>query len=218
MNSCLVYLKDFNKLFAQWLLEKINMEKCFRCEVWEENNTSVLLPNAESTILIIQQIQNKSEISKIQALLVAKKNVQVIVWWRGDHLCDEDIIRTINTGAAGLVSEKQDWNEIMKALDDVREHKFHHNEIITDALYHYCRRNRILHSHIESPARTLGVREKKIIELKRTGMTSREIGEILFLSKKTIDKVFGEMYRKFDCNNFFELLNIYEGGYSQKSS
>lgn len=193
------------------------MEKSFRCGIWEENNHSLLLPNTESTILIIQQIQNRTEITKIPVLLADKKNFRVIAWWRGDHLSDEDIIRTINSGAAGLVSEKQDWNEIIKALNDVLQHKFHHNEIITDALYHYCKRNRILNSNSESPAKSLGAREKKIIEMKRTGMTSKEIGEILFLSKKTIDKVFGELYRKFDCNNFFELLNLYESGCSHKT-
>ena len=53
-------------------------------------------------------------------------------------------------------------------------------------------------------------RDIRLIELKKSGKTSREIGEILFLSKKTIENIFHHLYRKFDCRNFFDLNNYYE--------
>lgn len=210
MNTCILFLKGFNKLYAQWLLEKLNLAQDIFCNVWEPTNPPELLLNSNESITVILQVQNRTEIENIPTILAARNHFKIIVWWTGSQMCEEDVIKAINNGAAAVVCEKQDWQEILQAIRDVQTNNFHYNLIITEALYLYCKRNRILNTHIGSPVNALGNREKKIIELKRSGKTSREIGEILFLSKKTIDKLFGDMYRKFECNNFFELLNLYE--------
>ncbi len=215
MNTCILFLKGFNKLYAQWLLEKLNLAQDIFCNVWELTNPPELLLNSNESITVILQVQNRTELENIPTILATRNHFKIIVWWTGSQMCEEDVIKAINNGAVAVVCEKQDWQEILQAIRDVQMNNFHYNLIITEALYLYCKRNRILNTHISSPANALGNREKKIIELKRSGKTSREIGEILFLSKKTIDKLFGDMYRKFDCNNFFELLNLYEEKRSQ---
>ena len=198
----------FNNLFAQWLNEKLNQEIGISCTIWNFHSSEKIISTEQVKKIIIRQIRNRNEINSIQEDCCEINNVSIIAWWNGEYLPEEDIIRAINLGVSAVLSDRQEWNEIIKAIMEVNENGFHHNELVSEALYNYCKRNRVLRAQIQSPANSLGTREKKIIELRCSGKTSKEIGEILFLSKKTIDKIFGDLYKRFNCNNFFELLSV----------
>ena len=122
-------------------------------------------------------------------------------------MSDEDIIYLLNRGASAIVNAKQDLAEILHAIEEVRLNGLYYNEIINKALHQLCLRNKILKDRNQISRSLLCAREQQIIDLRYSGKTSKEIAEILFLSKKTIDKIFGDLYRRFECNNFFELLN-----------
>ncbi len=210
MNDCTIILKGFNRLFASWLQEKIRSEKKAFCEIWNEDERTQIVQPSKSNVIVLQHLRNRTELEKLEEMKVHFINAPIILWWGETDISETEIIRTLNLGVSAIISERQDWEDILNAIKDVRENGFHHNELITAALFQHCRRNRILKRDVPGPGNPFGERERRIIELRRSGKTSKEIGEILFLSKKTIDKSFGELYRRFECNNFFELLSTYE--------
>ncbi len=210
MNHCEIILKGFNPLFAQWLNEKLNCEKDIKCTIWNDSRVSEAEVDENKKLIVIQQFRNKHEIELLKQTNFSEKNILLVGWWSGDALPEEDIIRTLNMGASAIISERQDWNEILDALNDVNKNSFHYNHLVSRALLHFCRRSNSTPTNIDSTGSKLAEREKKIIELRRSGKTSKEIGDVMFLSKKTIDKLFGDLYRRYDCSNFFELLTACE--------
>jgi DNA-binding NarL/FixJ family response regulator len=210
MPDCYILLRGFNKLFAQWLQEKLNFENGFYCEIMHTSTEEYNITDMSGRKIIIQQLRHRKEIEEIRSLMSDSVNTHVIVWWNADHISEEDVIQNLNCGASAIISDQHDWCSILQAIVEVNKTGYHHNDLVTQALYQYCRRNAGSWLHKKSPGNSLGERERKIIQLKRSGKTSKEIGETLFLSKKTIDKIFGDLYRRFECNNFLELLLVCE--------
>ncbi len=216
MKDLVILLKGFNTLYAQWLSEKLNLENEMHCMVVHksENITSKL--SGIHKPIILQLVSNRVDL-EIITTRNAIPDSQLIIWWGADTISEEEIIRGLNLGASSIINDELSWEEIINTLHAVSKKGFHHNHITTEALFLYCRRSRILQKQVLGLDNLIGEREKKIIELRRSGKTSREIGEILFLSKKTIDKIFGDLYRRLNCNNFFELLTAYESGKANQS-
>lgn len=207
MTDFKILLRGFNKLFCQWLEEKLNGEKNILAMTWDMHELRNNHTRSKDKAICIQLLRNKSEIEEVDFLMRSQPDTSIICWWNHDSIQEEDLISLLNHGASAVITDKHDWNEIMEAIQQVGMGGIHYNEVLTAALFHYCKRNRILRAHLQSPVDSLGEREKRIIALRREGKTSKEIGEHLFLSKKTIDKLFGDLYRRFECNNFFELMN-----------
>jgi len=206
----MILLKDFHNLFGQWLQEKLNLEQKVPCCLWNEMHRTLDESGPFRQIIILQQIQSKNEFSNLKELNKMTTSHHKIIWWSGNYLNDEDIIDLLNYGANAIVSSKQDLHEILRAVEEVLDKGIYYNEIVNKALHHVCLRNKILSNRSENLNHSLDLREKKVIELRYSGKTSKEIADILFLSKKTIDKIFGDLYRRFECNNFFELLRVCE--------
>ena len=130
-------------------------------------------------------------------------------WWFGPQMDDRQVFQMLKTGIHCILSDRHGPDEIRRAIRDTYEHGYHYNDIVTDAIMQYGKRaNQIPETF--GPALNFREREIKIIELRKAGNTTKEIGDQLCLSKKTIDNVFYELYRKFDCRNFMQLLGYYE--------
>lgn len=48
----------------------------------------------------------------------------------------------------------------------------------------------------------------KILDLIRQGKTSKEIGKILFMSPRTVEKRLAKMREKYDCKKTIQLLGM----------
>ncbi len=214
----MILLKGFSNLFGQWLQEKINREQNIPCYLWDTSFNRSELINIKSQHIILQELQHKDDMEKLNDLSDTTSTNCIIIWWSGRILSDDDIIYLLNKGANAIVNAKQELPEFLRAIEEVRLNGIYYNEIVNKALHQLCLRNRILKNRNQAASNLLGTREKQIIELRYTGKTSKEIAEILFLSKKTIDKLFGDLYRRFECNNFFELLNACEYKYVKEST
>lgn len=206
-----IQLQGFNKLFSQWLREKIQTDiknSLLFTEIDPEDKNARF---STQPVIRIQYCMNIENLNSHLHLTGSKTGERMILWWGGNEPGEEAVIKALNLGVSAVVSDKMEWEDIIQAITGVSQKEIHFNEIVSEALYHYCSRNRVLLSRKKTITGQLGEREKKVIQLRRSGKTSREIAGLLFLSKKTIDKVFGDLYRRFDCNNFLELLNAFEG-------
>lgn len=207
MTNFIVKLKSFNKLFAAWLCEKLNFEEGIICSLDLNEHPEIIGDLISPTIITIIQIRSLSELKRMAQ---PEKKSGLIAWWNKDELTEEEIIASLECGVSGILNDRQDWSEILETIKSVGEEGIHYNPILTKALFHYYRRQQKFRHVSQNIEDELLEREIKIIRLRKSGKTSKEIAEILFLSKKTIDKIFGDLYRRFECSNFFELLNACE--------
>lgn len=114
----------------------------------------------------------------------------------------------LNAGIHALLQETANSEDLLKACLDVLEGEVHLNVHVTQAMLHFLRRQQVL-KH-KQYAGALSEREKKMVEMRRDGKSAEEIADRLCLSRKTVDKLFCELYRKTGTRNFFELLKTYE--------
>ena len=64
--------------------------------------------------------------------------------------------------------------------------------------------------HTEPSLKKLSRREMEVLQLLSQGKSSREIGEILFISQHTVDTHRRKMIRKMDVRSTFDLIKIYQ--------
>lgn len=131
------------------------------------------------------------------------------IGWTAAHRPDDsDIFRLLNAGVQALLPETSDSEDLYRACRDVLQGDIHLNCHVTQAMLHFLRRQQILKT--KSADGLMSPRECRMVELRREGKTAEEIADRLCLSRKTVDKLFCELYRKTGTRNFFELLKEYE--------
>ncbi|HNP99845.1 MAG TPA: LuxR C-terminal-related transcriptional regulator, partial [Bacteroidia bacterium] len=201
-------LCGFPQLFAGWLSEQlsekttIHINACIREFV---ANQSTILHDTSVVVLYMNHQSQLSQVKQIRSL-----EFPVLVWWTDNTLNDEQMIALVNAGAYGILGTHHQLEDMIEAIHHVKKEGVYLNDLLSQGLLHYCRKQNIIQGSRQENHPAFSEREKVIIELRRQGNTSKEIAEQMCLSKKTIDKHFSDLYRKFNKNNFFDLLNVYE--------
>jgi DNA-binding CsgD family transcriptional regulator len=205
-----INIQGFGRLYSQWLTDKLHNELDIQGENMIEATEPLNTEQAGFCHITLLYCLRLESLHNHPSLKGSQKESRLILWWGGNLPAQDVVIRALNLGVSAIVNDAMEWEDILSAVKGVMKKEIHFNEIVSEALFNYCRRNRVLHTRRYPVSGQICERERKVIQLRRAGKTSREIAGLLFLSKKTIDKVFGDLYRRFDCNNFFELLNAFE--------
>ena len=102
----------------------------------------------------------------------------------------EDVYRALQAGARGYVLKESAGSEVVEAIRVVHSgFRYLSRRIEGTVVDEYLRQHEALRP--AGPLASLTVRERQVLELVVEGRTSAEIGEILFLSPRTI-----EVYRR----------------------
>ncbi|MCX6292666.1 MAG: LuxR C-terminal-related transcriptional regulator [Bacteroidetes bacterium] len=131
--------------------------------------------------------------------------LKIIAYVFGIGLTQESTSKIICSGASAILTDSHSLGEMDNAIRDVMEKDFHRNDIVSDTLYSYYRSNMASRPSF-GQAPTFNEREIQLVELRRSGLTAEQIAEKMCLGKKSIDMGFCNLYRKFDCHNFHELI------------
>ncbi len=207
-NPIRITLCGFPVLFSQWLSFNLSQKN--------EIIISAILPDQDSACesdpldsnVVLLQINSEQQLESINKLNA--RSMAVLAWWTGNYLNDDLMIQIVNSGASGILADHHLLEDVEKAIRSVANEGFHLNDILSNGLLHYCRKQKIIIGKNTNSFPTFTPREQMVIDLRKQGKTSKEIGHQLCLSKKTIDKVFCDLYRRFNCANFFDILRIQE--------
>lgn len=208
MNEVRAILCGFPNLFAEWL--SAHLSKNDRIKI------SAILPDfqayqsspKEDHNLLLIRVNSSHEINFLKDQ--SHQQIRMLAWWSGLTINDEITIELVNAGASGILADHHLLEDVEEAILNVSALKVHMNDLLSNALFHYCRKQNIIGGNHIGSAISFSEREKKVIGLRKAGYTSKEIAEKIFLSKKTVDKVFCDLYRRLECTNFFEVLERYE--------
>lgn len=109
--------------------------------------------------------------------------------------------QALKTGALGYVVKGESSSEMLKAIRTVAQGRFYLSSQVHDSVI-----SSYLDSVRESPAKQddfsqLSEREQQVFHLLVQGNSSHEIGKILFISSKTVDKHRASICRKIGIDN-----------------
>lgn len=122
------------------------------------------------------------------------------------HKSDEFIAAALEAGADGYILKDAGKAELMLAVKSVLDGKSYISPGITETVIHGY-----LGSQTAKPrtlAASLTHREREVLKLIAEGLKSREIGELLCISIKTVDKHRENIMQKLDIHNLPALTSF----------
>jgi two-component system response regulator NreC len=120
------------------------------------------------------------------------------------HKGRQTVIRTLEAGAKGFIPKSTVHTELLKAIRVVRQGKRYLHPAAMDAIVHEVR-DWSSESVLLEP---LSVREVQVLQLTARGFISREIGERLSISPKTVDTYRQRVMQKLDLNHRSEFVEV----------
>ena len=134
------------------------------------------------TIVVALSVVNE-DIKRLEQIRKVCLSTQIIIVV--DNLAPEDISRSLRAGANGLILAESANSEIANAVRTIyRRERRYLSQKLTALLVNGCLGKNKLSS---SPFLRLSVHEREVFQLVAEGKTSKEIGEILCLSTKTVN-------------------------------
>lgn len=111
--------------------------------------------------------------------------------------------KMVNLGVKGFLLKNSDINEVFAALDGVLEGGSYFSQ---ELLFNLVINLRSSNEPIDENGAPLSIRELEILLLICKGMTNSEIADLLFISKRTVDKHRANILEKTQCKNTANLV------------
>ena len=121
------------------------------------------------------------------------------------HQEERLILHLLKEGANGYLSKTAKGEELKKAIFHLIDHEFFLSDAIGTALQKHLnkrtRRDEEWHRKVQ-----ISDREKEVLEKMLQGKTSKEIGEELFISKRTVDAHRNNLIEAFNARNAIDMI------------
>ncbi|NQY66639.1 MAG: response regulator transcription factor [Flavobacteriales bacterium] len=153
--------------------------------------TDIAMPKSNGLELI-------SEVKKLDV------NTKIIVF--SMHVSDGVVLEALELGASAYLSKKTGPGELIVALNTILEGGIYLSKDVSDVLVEAQ-----VKSIRKEEGRNLSVlsdRETEVVRYIAKGLTSGEIGEILFISARTVDTHRNNILKKLDVKNSAELVSL----------
>lgn len=137
---------------------------------------------------------------------IKKESPQIRILVLTVHKSDEFIAAALEAGADGYILKDAGRPELMLAVKSVLEGKNYISPGITETLIHGYLGSQT--ARPRSLAATLTHREREILKLIAEGLKSREIGDLLCISTKTVEKHRENIMQKLDIHNLPALTSF----------
>jgi len=119
----------------------------------------------------------------------------------------EHIFRALRAGASGYLLKESAAVEVVSAVREVQCGRRYLSTRVSDEVI-----DAFIHPNqgadVETPLEMLSSRERQILQLVGEGKTSAQIGEILFLSPKTVDTYRSRVMAKLDVHDIAGLVRF----------
>jgi DNA-binding NarL/FixJ family response regulator len=168
-------------------------------------NTALSLPKGD---LIVSEI-NINCIDGVDLLKSLKKTgVPVLVYSKTNNY--ECFNKLMKVGIQGYVTHQSPTNTLQKAIDTIlNKETYYCQHLISQIQENNTEKKNSLRNKVTTSVK-ISKREKEIIRLIRRGMPSKDIGETLGISVRTVGKHRENIMRKCNVGNVTELIYFIE--------
>jgi DNA-binding NarL/FixJ family response regulator len=198
-----VIIVDDHTLFRNGLRILINTMEDYQI-IGEASNGKQFLELLESSTpdLVLLDI-NMPVMDGIEAATIAQKRYPDLKIITLSMYGEEDYYyKMVNAGVKGFLLKNSDIKEVKTALDQVYEGgSFFSSELLQNLVNSLKSSSRSKETHAE-----LSEREMEILILICQGLSNQEIGDKLFISKRTVDKHRANILEKSDSKNTAQLV------------
>lgn len=137
------------------------------------------------------------------AILKANPDIKVIALSRFDK--ENEIMEMLKAGSKGLLLKSGEMEELLHAIDKVlNNEEFYSRKAVEAIIQRFAKGNPDVKSLLKIPG--FSDRELGIIKLICQQKTAREIGQILFISEKTVDFHRQKIIEKMNVKNIIGLV------------
>ncbi len=119
----------------------------------------------------------------------------------------EHIFRALRAGAMGYILKESAAAEVLEAVREVSRGRRYLSSKVSDEVVEAFLRPAD-RSEIETPLERLSSREREILQMVAEGKSSGQIGEILYLSPKTVDTYRSRLMRKLGIGDIAGLVRF----------
>jgi DNA-binding NarL/FixJ family response regulator len=144
----------------------------------------------------------------IQEIKAAYPKVQVLILTM--HKSGEYLFHALEAGAAGFLLKQDADPELLEAITAIRQGKTYLSPAVSEVVPELIRYRK----PESSPGEVLSHREREILKLLVEGKSSRQIGELLFISLRTVQNHRASIMRKLKVRGITNLVKYaVEKGY-----
>jgi DNA-binding NarL/FixJ family response regulator len=147
-------------------------------------------------------------ITSIRAVKPLFREIRDISWLKVICFCESTHElrqeKVFDANILGIINYTAERLEFLQCLRNVSEGKLYISTRIMQSAY---KDGIFVHSHNDGPA-TLSKREQEVVTLISLGYSDKEIGELLHLSKRTIDGYRNNLLSKFNARNSAHLIRF----------
>ena len=153
------------------------------------------------------QCQKKSGLEAAKEIRNACPEVKILML--SMHTEEAYIRRSIENGANGYLVKDTDSEHFLVAIRTIFSGQKYFGETSTKVLLDSIINQIQQGNYTSSPIKgyNLSKRELEVLELVNKGMSSSEIGEKLFVSKRTVENHRAHIMQKLGVHSVFELIN-----------
>jgi len=122
------------------------------------------------------------------------------------HADEQYIVQVIQSGAAGYVLKSAADTDLIHAIRQVAQGKTYLYPDAAHILVEYYRRQDVNRHKEEDSLSLLSEREREVLTYTARGFSSREIGEMLFISDKTVETYRRRLMEKLDLHHRSDIV------------
>jgi len=149
--------------------------------------------------LNMPRVDGRAAIKEIKRLCPEAKILILTV-----HKTEEHVVETLRSGASGYVLKDADHNELLLAMRSVLQNKCYLSPDISARIVDGYLNSRKT-DEPDTTWKSLTPREKQVLKLVAEAYKTKEIAEILCISKKTVAKHRANIMKKLDLHSAAEL-------------
>ncbi|HAS47287.1 MAG TPA: DNA-binding response regulator [Microscillaceae bacterium] len=201
-----IAIADDQQLFRKGLRSLLEDFQGIKVILEAENGEDLvhqLASKRPDLILLDLKMPKMNGLETLQYLKEHEPEVKVLMLTMHGH--EKYILRTLELGANGFLMKDCGPEELLQAIEDVMQKGNYYNDNTLQVM-----RNGLIRRKREKPRfnmeEKLSGRELEVLQFSCQGLTADEIGERLFITKRTVEGHRRNILEKTKCKNLVEMV------------
>lgn len=206
MPTIKIAIADDQKLFRRGmiaLLKDFGLQVVIEAEDGEDL-VHQLTTQRPDLILLDLKMPKMDGLDALQHIKKQYPQIKVLILTMHDH--EKFILHTLELGANGFLLKDAEPEEVHKAIHQTIEKGDYYNDKIIEVMRKGLTQKKKKGKPSFSANESLSERELEVLQLTCEGLTASEIGERLFITKRTVEGHRGKILEKIEGKNLTSMI------------